>query len=150
MKTLSLLLLLLTFGWVSAQAQQVHMNDKKIANNGYDVVNYFTTYTAARGSADFSTSHNGATYYFVNADHLKKFKEDPERYLPQFGGYCAFGAAKAMKIASDPEMFRIDDGKLYLFYNDYWEGKPFNAILPWLNDEAEMEKKAVENWKTME
>ena len=53
------------------------------------------------------------------------------------------------KAPVDPETFRIDDGKLYLFYNDYWEGKPFNTIVPWLNNESEMEKLAVTNWRAL-
>jgi len=70
--------------------------------------------------------------------------------LPQFDGFCAFAVAKMnKKVPVNPETFRIDDGKLYLFYNDFWEGKPFNTIVPWLGHEAEMEKMAVKNWKTL-
>ena len=53
------------------------------------------------------------------------------------------------KVPANPETFRIDDGKLYLFYNDFWEGKPFNTIVPWINNETEMEKMAINNWKTL-
>lgn len=131
-------------------AQNVFANQDGIANNGYDVVNYFTTNTGARGSKDFSTVHSGATYYFVNAENLNAFKAAPGKFLPQFDGYCSFAVAKMnQKVAVDPETFRIDDGKLYLFYNDYWEGKPFNTIIPWLNNETEMEKMAAVNWKTL-
>lgn len=134
----------------SAIAQEVFKNKDNVANNGYDVVNYFTTNTAERGSMDFSTAHNGSTYYFANAENLNSFKENPSAYLPQFDGYCAFAVAKMnQKVSVDPETFRIDDGKLYLFYNDYWEGKPFNTIIPWLNNEAEMEQMAANNWKTL-
>lgn len=72
-------------------------------------------------------------------------------YLPQYDGYCAFAVAKMnKKVAVNPETFRVDDGKLYLFYNDFWKGKPFNTIVPWLNNEAEMQKNGsikLENFK---
>ena len=131
-------------------AQDVNTDENKLANKGYDVVNYFTTNTAKRGSVEFSTTNNGATYYFVNAKNLELFKAKPSKYLPQFDGYCSFAVAKMnKKVPVNPETFRIDDGKLYLFYNDFWEGKPFNTIVPWLNNEAEMEKMASVNWKTL-
>ena len=134
----------------SVNAQSVNTDENKLANKGYDVVNYFTSNTAERGSVEFSTTHGGATYYFVNAEALKTFKANPSKYLPQFDGYCAFAVAKMnKKIPVNPETFRIDDGKLYLFYNDFWEGKPFNTIIPWLNNESEMEKLATTNWKTL-
>jgi len=150
MKTIkSIFLGILTLLAMSTTAQ-VNANSDHVANNGYDVVNYFTTNTAARGSKDFSTENNGATYYFASAENLATFKAAPDKYLPQFDGYCSFAVAKMnQKVAVDPETFRIDDGKLYLFYNDFWEGKPFNTIVPWLGNEAEMEKMAQENWKAL-
>ncbi len=149
MKTIvTLLFLVLNLNLMSAQ--KVFANTDKVANNGYDIVNYFTANSAERGSKDFSTTHAGATYYFVGQENLKAFKTDPKAYLPQFDGYCAFAVAKMnQKVPVDPETFRIDDGKLYLFYNDFWEGKPFNTIIPWINNESEMEKLATANWTTL-
>ena len=141
---------LVIIGVNSVNAQSVNTDENKLANKGYDVVNYFATNTAERGSVEFSTTNNGATYYFANAENLKAFKANPNKYLPQFDGYCAFAVAKMnKKVPVNPETFRIDDGKLYLFYNDFWEGKPFNTIIPWINNEAEMEKMAASNWKTL-
>lgn len=131
-------------------AQSVNTDENKLANKGYDVLNYFTTNTAERGSVEFSTTHDGATYYFVSAENLTVFKSAPSKYLPQYDGYCAFAVAKMnKKVSVNPETFRIDDGKLYLFYNDFWEGKPFNTIVPWINNESDMEKLAATNWKTL-
>lgn len=152
MKTIRRMLIaaIVFVGMSNAFAQNVNSNKDGVANDGYDVVNYFTTNKAERGSTDFSTAHNGATYYFVNANNLDAFKANPINYLPQFDGYCAFAVAKMnQKVPVDPATFRIDDGKLYLFYNDFWEGKPFNTIVPWLNDESSMEQLAVSNWKTL-
>lgn len=134
----------------SVNAQNVNTDENKLANKGYDVVNYFTTNTAQKGSIEFSTTNNSATYYFVNAENLKTFKANPSKYLPQFDGYCSFAVAKMnKKVPVNPETFRIDDGKLYLFYNDFFEGKPFNTIVPWLNNEATMQEMAETNWKTL-
>lgn len=132
-------------------AQTVSMDENKLANSGYDVVNYFTAHSAERGSQEFSATHSGATYYFVNEDNKKSFEENPASFLPQYDGFCAFAVAKMnKKIPTNPQTFRIDDGKLYLFFNDFYEGKPFNTIIPWVNNEAEMEKMALENWKTLQ
>ena len=130
-----------------AQDSKVLTNAEGIANGGYDVVNYYTSYTAQRGSNAHSTDYNGATYYFVNAENLKAFNANPVNYLPQYDGYCAFAVAKMnKKVPSNPETFKINDGKLYLFYNDYWEGAPFNTIVPWINDEENLAKLAETNW----
>ena len=145
-----LIAMLFIVGSLNMNAQNVNSDENNLANKGYDVVNYFTTNTAERGSSEFSTTNDGATYYFVSTENLKTFKSNPKKYLPQFDGYCAFAVAKMnKKVAVNPETFRIDDGKLYLFYNDFWEGKPFNTIVPWLNNEAEMLRMAETNWKTL-
>lgn len=152
MKTIKTILtvIIMTHGIGTVSAQKAAINKDNIANNGYDVVNYFTANSAERGSMEYSTTHNGANYYFVTETNLNAFKQNPKKYLPQYDGYCAFAVAKMnQKVPVDPETFRVDDGKLYLFYNDFWEGKPFNTIVPWINNEAEMEKLAVENWKTL-
>ncbi len=152
MKALKTILALTLFSLCmhNSFAQKVYKNQNNIANNGYDVVNYFTTNTAQRGSQEFSSEHHGTVYYFTNAKHLEMFKKSPDTYLPQFDGYCSFAVAKMnKKVPVNPQTFRIDDGKLYLFYNDFWEGKPFNTIVPWLGNEAEMTKIAEENWKTL-
>jgi len=144
------MIILILVGTNIAKAQNVNADENKLANKGYDVVNYFTSNSAQRGSMEFSTTNDGATYYFVNADNLKSFKANPSKYLPQFDGYCAFAVAKMnKKVPVDPKTFRIDDGKLYLFYNDFWEGKPFNTIVPWINNESELEKMAATNWKAL-
>lgn len=152
MKTIKqmILAILVSIGVNNVNAQSVNADENKLANKGYDVVNYFTTNTAERGSVEFSAKHGGATYYFVNAENLKIFKSAPNNYLPQYDGYCAFAVVKMnKKVPVNPETFRIDNGKLYLFYNDFWEGKPFNTIVPWINNESDLEKMAAANWKTL-
>ena len=148
MKKLKLVLIMcITLTVETGFGQSVMVNKENVANNGYDVVNYFTSNSAERGSSKYSVEYKNATYYFANSENLGMFNENPSKYLPQFDGYCAFAVAKMnQKVPVDPNTFRIDDGKLYLFYNDYWEGKPFNTIVPWLNNESQMEAMAKENW----
>jgi len=151
MKTCNLILIaIMVTGSNTILAQDVFVDKDNIANKGYDLVSYFTTNSAQRGNKGFSTDYKGATYYFSSDENLKTFKDSPSKYLPRFGGFCAFGMGKMnQKVPVDPKTFRIDDGKLYLFYNDFWEGKPFNTIVPWLGDEAELEKSANRNWEAL-
>ena len=97
-------------------------NDAGVAIGGYDVVAYFTQNVAIRGSKKHGFTHNGTTFYFSSEDHKKQFAENPTQYLPQYGGHCAFAMAVGNgKVPSDPETFKLYDGQLYLFFNDYYE-----------------------------
>lgn len=150
MKNLILTSILFSLASSGVNAQKVNANADNVANNGYDVVNYFTTNSAVQGSIEHSLEHNGSSYYFISEDNKEAFQKNPSSYLPQFDGYCAFAVAKMnKKVPVNPTTFRIDDGKLYLFYNDFWEGKPFNTIVPWLSNEGEMEKMAMNNWVSL-
>lgn len=122
-----------------------------LAVNGYDVVSYFNVHEAIRGSNDHHVVLGGLTYYFSSAKNAKAFKQKPNAYKPRYGGNCAFGMAmQGAKVPSDPKTFKIRDGKLYLFYNDFYKGSPFNTIVPWnAGDESALIVKADANWKNM-
>jgi len=85
--------------------------------HGYDPVAYFTVGKPTQGSATFTAKHGGATYRFASEANLKAFQAKPEMYVPQFGGFCAMGAALGKKLDVDPAQFKIVDGKLYLNVN---------------------------------
>ena len=89
-----------------------------LAVHGYAVVAYFTQGQPAVGRARYSSAYNEATYQFINESNLKAFENDPEKYIPQYGGFCAFGAAEGGKFDGDPQLWRIVDGKLYLNLNE--------------------------------
>jgi len=92
----------------------------------------------------------GAKFWFTSEEHRNTFRKNPEKYAPQYGGYCAFAMAmKNTRVPSDPRTFKLYNGKLYLFFNDYYEGTPFNTIIPWNADEANMKQKADANWSHM-
>ena len=88
------------------------------AIRGYDTVAYFTQGKPVDGSDDFTTEWQGATWRFSSQEHLDLFEGDPERYAPQYGGYCAYGVARGGLVKIEPELWAIVDGKLYLNYDD--------------------------------
>ncbi|MEP3246165.1 MAG: YHS domain-containing (seleno)protein [Sneathiella sp.] len=85
-----------------------------LALRGYDTVSYFTGGKPQIGTAQHATLHNGAIYWFASEKHQKMFVASPEKYLPQYGGFCAFGVTQQTKFDGDPLLWNIDDGKLYL------------------------------------
>jgi YHS domain-containing protein len=88
-----------------------------LALHGFDPVALSTLNTAARGSATHAVQHEGVSYYFASQISADTFKADPARYLPQYGGFCAFAVALGKKLDGDPRFADIVDGKLYLFVN---------------------------------
>ncbi|WP_190810413.1 YHS domain-containing (seleno)protein [Flagellimonas sp. S3867] len=132
----------------SYSQNKVATNAEDVALNGYDVVAYFKQHQAVRGNNANAVKKDGATYYFSSAENASAFKSNPKMFQPVYGGYCAFAMAmKGAKVPADPNTFKLRDGKLYLFFNDYYEGKPFNTIVPWNSNEKEMIAKADQNWK---
>jgi len=87
------------------------------AVSGYDTVSYFSAQGPVKGSSEFSTQWNGATWRFVTAENLEKFKANPTRYAPQYGGYCAWAVAQGSLAKGDPKQWHIDNNKLYLNIN---------------------------------
>jgi YHS domain-containing protein len=88
-----------------------------VAIHGYDAVAYFTDSKAVKGSNEFSFKWNDVNWLFSSETHLKLFKENPEKYAPQFGGYCAYGVSENHKSPTSPDAFTIVNDKLYLNYN---------------------------------
>ena len=96
-----------------------------IAIRGYDTVAYFTKNMPVEGRDSFTTQWSGATWKFSSQEHLDLFVAEPEKYAPQYGGYCAYGVAQKSLVKIEPELWRIIEGKLYLNYNsklnDEWK-----------------------------
>lgn len=88
-----------------------------LAVDGHDVVAYFTRGEPVEGSAEHSTEWNGAEWRFASAEHLERFRADPERYAPAYGGFCAYAVAEGDTAAGDPQYWAIHDDRLYLNYN---------------------------------
>ncbi len=105
-------------GISSSIAQQIDYNTKKgFVANGYDVVSYFNN-EAKEGNKKIKATFDNVDYKFVSQENLNVFNANPEKYVPKYGGYCAYAiGAKGKKVSINPETFEIRDGKLYLFYN---------------------------------
>lgn len=87
------------------------------AVRGYDPVAYFTEGKPVKGSKQYSTEWNGAKWYFTSAGNRDRFRADPKKYAPQYGGYCAYAVANGYTASTDPNAWSIVDGKLYLNYS---------------------------------
>ena len=85
--------------------------------HGVDAVTLSTLNAVAEGDAAHTVVQNGVAYYFASAESARRFKAEPERYMPQYGGFCAFAVALGKKFDGDPRFADIVDGKLYLFVN---------------------------------
>ncbi len=87
------------------------------AINGYDPVAYFTEGRPVEGESQFSLEWNGTTWRFATAENRDLFASAPEQYAPQYGGYCAWAVSQGYTASTDPEAWKIVDGKLYLNYS---------------------------------
>ncbi|GJM27886.1 MAG: hypothetical protein DHS20C17_05210 [Cyclobacteriaceae bacterium] len=102
--------------WGPPQVNQSMFSNEAI--NGYDAVAYFNENQAVAGNEKFSYQWKNAHWKFSSEENLQLFKSNPERYTPEFGGYCAFAVSKGFTANIDPEVFGIVDNKLYLFDNE--------------------------------
>jgi YHS domain-containing protein len=87
------------------------------AVSGYDTVAYFTEGKPVKGSEDFKSDYEGAVWLFSSAANKAKFDENPLKYAPQYGGYCSWAVSQGSTASSDPTLWAIVDGKLYLNYS---------------------------------
>ncbi|MGR0279173.1 YHS domain-containing (seleno)protein [Marinomonas dokdonensis] len=110
------LLLLSSFAMAKDPISTGFFSNKAVS--GYDTVAYFTEGRPVKGSSKFTTRYQGAVWQFASEKHLAMFEAEPEKYAPQFGGYCAWAvSAKSDFAPSDPKQWAIVDGKLYLNYD---------------------------------
>ena len=87
------------------------------AIRGTDPVAYFSQGKPVAGKPDFTYEWKGATWYFSSAANRDRFKENPERWAPQYGGYCAYGVAQGYAVKIEVDQWSVVDGKLYLNYS---------------------------------
>lgn len=121
------------------KAEPINKGSDGVAIKGFDAVAYFTTGKPIKGSPQFQHEWMGAKWHFVNAANRDQFAKSPERYAPQYGGYCAWAVSNDYVYDADPEIWKIVDGKLYLNYNRF-------ARFRWEQDIPGRIKKADENW----
>ena len=131
-----------------AQSNKSHVNKDK--NNfgiqGYDPVSYFNDDEPSEGTEAFFTTYKGVNYKFKNDSNKNLFLEQPSKYEPKYGGWCAFAMGiDGSKVKIDPETFKILDGSLYLFYNFRFT----NTLPKWNEDEKNLKTKADDFWQKL-
>jgi YHS domain-containing protein len=108
--------------------------DQRVMLRGADVVAYFTDGAFRQGSAEHRSSYEGVSFWFASAAHQALFEQSPERYLPQYGGYCANGIVYGIPWGGDADTWKVTDGKLFIFggqaSKDGWDlDEPANLAL---------------------
>lgn len=117
-----------------------------VALDGYSPVSYFDG-VAERGDALFSVEHDGVTYHLTSADQVSTFRRDPQRFVPAFGGWCAFGMSVSDKFPVDPTNFMIVDGRLLVFLRN----AGLDARELWRKGNAvDLLRKAEAHWKKVQ
>ncbi len=137
--TLMALVALFGFAGTTLAADFAHSTP---AVQGYDVVSYQTGKRPIRGNGNFIAVYDGATYQFSSTDNQKLFESNPEKYVPAYGGYCAFGASVGKKFIGDPEVWRVVNGKLYLNLDTGIQAQ-------WLKDVPGRIKSADAKWRSI-
>ena len=121
-------------------------DDSKITLLGYSPVSYLDLGIAQKGVKEYKASYDGLNYYFATNDQKKTFEENPTKYLPQYGGYCAFGVSVGAKFRADPNKFVVKDGKYFLFLYDL----EVDAQQLWLaGNHEKLVAKADGNWNKL-
>ena len=130
--------------------------DSKLMLRGNDPVGYFTAGMAIPGRPEIKTEHRGASYRFANETNKRLFITNPDKYAPQFGGFCTNGMAYAVPIAGQTDNFKIIDGKLYMFggigSKRYFEmDQERNLKLAWHYWETEVKESnwRLQSWKRL-
>ena len=117
----------------------VNLDKTGVAIQGYDPVAFFADHQPAKGDQKFLVKHDGAIYFFASKEHKDLFKENPAKYEPEFGGYCAYGVSRNKLVEIDVDAFQIVDGKLLLQYS--------KGVRDDFNKDAKANlAKAVTNW----
>lgn len=127
-----------------AYLHSFNLDSTGLALEGYCPVTYFTHNEARPGSPAFASTYNDVDYHFASADAKRAFDRDPQRYIPAYGGWCAYGMAVENKFPIDPTNFKIVDGRLFVFLRN----RNVDALERWnQNDEHKQVQRADAYWK---
>jgi YHS domain-containing protein len=127
---------------VALAAGPINVDGRGIALHGHDPVAYFTEGRPVAGRAAHRVTMGAATYWFTSDANRQLFEADPAKYLPQYGGYCAYGVAQGVKPDIDPTAFRVVDGKLFLNLSPSVQRR-------WQQDIPGYVERANQNWPSL-
>lgn len=124
-----------------------NIDNSNIALQGYSPVSYLDLGLAQQGNKNYKSEYQKVVYYFTSAEQKATFDKNPSKYLPQYGGYCAFGVYAGAKFRVDPNKFIVKDGKYYLYLNNV----ELDAKQLWLaeNNHKKLKGAADKNWSKL-
>lgn len=131
--------LLLAAPAAKAEQLQIYYANDGAAIGGYDTVSYFMAETPVMGNPNIAVMWKGAVWYFASHENREAFEANPKAYAPQFGGYCAYAVSRGYTTSTDPNAWKIVDGKLYLVHSQVVENL-------WERDEQQNIELAEEHW----
>jgi YHS domain-containing protein len=132
---------LLTIFSAQAQKSEIFAPGGK-AIKGYDAVSFFKESKAIKGADSLSYKWKEADWLFSSKENLERFKASPEKFAPQYGGYCAYGAAEGHKAPTQTDTWTVINDKLYFNYNSKVKGM-------WSKDQTPLIEKADKNWQNL-
>lgn len=151
MKIIKTSLVLVAFLFATTLVAQDKManniDNSNIALQGYSPVSYLDLGLAQKGNKSFKSDYKKVVYYFTSTEQKATFDKNPEKYRPQYGGFCAFGTYAGAKFRVDPNKFLVKDGKYYLYlYNVELDAKQL-----WLaeNNHSKLKNVADKNWNEL-
>jgi len=142
-KSISILFIYITATFFASAEKLSNIEAIPLALQGYDIISYHQSDVAHKGVNTYQATYKGQRYLFVSEEHQVLFSNNPEKYLPEFGGYCAHSASRQKLIAGDPSVYIIDQGNLYFFRDN--EAKNI-----WDKEDKKKLAKANKYWKYME
>ncbi len=129
----------------NVSSEHLNLNKKDVAVNGYDPVSYFDK-QPLKGKSSINFNLDDVTYYFENEVNKNKFMKSSDKFVPQFGGWCAYAMSmRGEKMEVDPKTYKITNGKLYLFYDSFFS----SVIDDWIDDELVLIDKGNQNWNNI-
>mgnify|MGYP000350436121 CR=1 FL=1 len=137
-KAVAIILSLILVGCTSLGDKPTFQTDG-IAVNGYDVVAYFTEQQPVKGTTEFASQYKNTSWLFSSEQNKLLFEQNQQQYLPQYGGYCAYGMSKGFVVDTDPNAFTVLNNKLYLNYS-------LGVRETWLKDTGLYIERANNNW----
>ena len=145
--TLIIVSILLVTGLSAQDKMANNIDNSNIALSGYSPVSYLDLGLAQRGTKEFKSEYEKVGYYFTSAEQKASFDKNPSKYLPQYGGYCAFGAYAGAKFRVDPNKFIVQGGEYFLFLNNV----ELDAQQLWMaeNDHKKLKDIADKNWSKL-
>ena len=127
----------------------IENTDDGVAIKGYDPVSYHQG-KPLEGSLEWISKYEGAEFHFATESNLRSFEAEPEKYLPEYGGWCAYAMLDGDKVDINPKRYKIIEGKLYLFYDGFFGNtlKKWNRLAEG-QAESELVEQANQQWEQL-